>query len=315
MKINKILITGGFGFLGKKFVEYFLNKNIDVIVMEHPKSLLPNNFPQCEILRSDLTDRKFINELKVKNVEAVLHLAAQSSGPRSFSIPYDDININILGTMNLLEWCVNNEIDRFLFASSFVVYGDNKNKEILSESDYCFPKSIYANSKFSCENILQNWAQIKGIKWNALRMFNVYGPGQDITKSDQGVVGIFMNMLMKSNKVEVKGSLERFRDLIYIDDVIQAWDKCLHGKKYNQIYNVGSGVKTTFNHLIKSIARVLEKENKLELIELDGTPGDLMGCYADLNKINKDLNYEPKFNLSEGLNKMWNWVNNDVNER
>ena len=67
--------------------------------------------------------------------------------------------------------------------------------------------------------------------------------------------------------------------------------------------------------MIKSIARVLEKENKLELIELDGTPGDLMGCYADLNKINKDLNYEPKFNLSEGLNKMWNWVNNDVNER
>ncbi len=100
-----------------------------------------------------------------------------------------------------------------------------------------------------------NYAQPKGIRWNALRMFNVYGPGQDITKPDQGVVGIFMNMLLQRDDVQVKGRLDRFRDLIHIDDVVQGWDRCLHGGAYNQAFNLGTGDKTTFEGLIRSHRR------------------------------------------------------------
>lgn len=306
--MKKILITGGFGFIGARFVRHFQAKDIEVMVLEHPASKIPDGFPACEIVRADITDRSFIDTLKVTNVDAVLHLAAQSSGPRSFSIPEIDIKINVLGTLNTIDWCISNGIDRFLFASSFVIYGDHPDKELLNEETVCIPKSVYATSKLACEHLLTTYAQLKGIKWSALRMFNVYGPGQDITKPDQGVVGIFMNMLLKQDTVQVKGSLQRFRDLIHVDDVIQGWDLCLHSNVYNQSYNLGSGVKTTYQDLIVSLAKVLDKEKTLSIEELPGQPGDMMGCYADISKIKSQLGYSPKFDLESGLHNMYEWV-------
>jgi len=155
---------------------------------------------------------------------------------------------------------------------------------------------------------LTTYAQVKGIKWNALRMFNVYGPGQDITKGDQGVVGIFMNMLLKQDVVQVKGSLDRFRDLVHVDDVIQGWDLCLHSDIYNESYNLGSGTKTTYRDLIVSLAKVMGKEETLKLEELPGTPGDMMGCYADITKIKKQLQFSPKYDLESGIKDMYDWV-------
>jgi UDP-glucose 4-epimerase len=306
--INRIVITGGFGFIGARFVKHFQAKNIEVIVLEHPLSKIPDDFPECEILRGDITEREFINSVKVEGIDAVLHLAAQSSGPRSFSIPEIDIKINILGTLNTIDWCLANNIDRFLFASSFVIYGDHPDKEALDEKTNCLPKSVYATSKLACEHLLTTYAQLKGIKWNALRMFNVYGPGQDITKTDQGVVGIFMNMLLNQDVVQVKGSLERFRDLIHVDDVIQGWDLCLFSNEYNESYNLGSGAKTTYKNLIESLAKAMGKADKLKIEELSGTPGDMMGCYADISKIKSKLHFSPKYDVENGIKDMYDWV-------
>ena len=140
--INKIVITGGFGFIGSRFVRHFQSKNIEVVVLEHPLSKKPENFPDCEIIRGDITERKFIESVKADGVDALLHLAAQSSGPRSFSIPETDIKINVLGTLNTIDWCLANNINRFLFASSFVIYGDHPDKEALDEKTYYLPKSV-----------------------------------------------------------------------------------------------------------------------------------------------------------------------------
>ncbi len=128
MAINRILITGGFGFIGAKFVNHFKSKGLDVIVLEHPEAKIPEDFPECKVVRADITERSFIEKLKISGVDAVLHLAAQSSGPRSFTIPEIDIKINILGTLNSIDWCIENKIDRFLLASSFVIYGDHPEK-------------------------------------------------------------------------------------------------------------------------------------------------------------------------------------------
>ena len=308
--INKIVITGGFGFIGSRFVRHFQSKNIEVVVLEHPLSKKPENFPDCEIIRGDITERKFIESVKADGVDALLHLAAQSSGPRSFSIPETDIKINVLGTLNTIDWCLANNINRFLFASSFVIYGDHPDKEALDEKTYYLPKSVYATSKLACEHLLSTYAQVKGINWNALRMFNVYGPGQDITKGDQGVVGIFMNMLLKQDVVQVKGSLDRFRDLIHVDDVIQGWDLCLHTNKFNESYNLGSGTKTTFKGLIECLANIMGKSARLKIEQLPGTPGDKMGCYADISKIKSDLKFSPKYDLESGAKDMYEWVIN-----
>jgi UDP-glucose 4-epimerase len=307
-KAKKILVTGGFGFVGGLLVKHLLGRRHEVVVLEHPAARVPHDMRDLEVLRADIADEESMARARCGGVDAVMHLAAQSSGPRSFSIPAQDVKLNILGTVNTINWCAANNVERLLFASSFVVYGDHPDREALDENTACRPKSVYAASKLACEHMLMNLAQPKGIKWNALRMFNVYGPGQDITKPDQGVVGIFMNMLTTKDEVQVKGRLDRFRDLIFIDDVIQGWDRCLSSDAYNQSFNLGTGDKTTFETLIRSLADVMGKGDRLRINELPGMPGDMMGCVADLAKIRSALGYAPKVKLTEGLRRMYQWV-------
>jgi len=308
---KKVLITGGFGFVGARLAKHLDVKGIEVVILEQAGVTAPEGLDNFTVVRADITDALSMQKVKLSEVDAVLHLAAQSSGPRSFSVPHLDINLNIIGTLNVIDWCTDNDVSRLLFASSFVVCGDHPELEALSENTSCHPKSVYAGSKLACEHLLMNYAQPKGISWSALRMYNVYGPGQDITKPDQGVVGIFMNMLRQQDVVQVKGRLDRFRDLIYIDDVIQGWDLCLHSEAHNQILNLGTGKKTTYSELINLIAKTLGKAEKFTLEELPGTPGDMMGCFADLSKTRKYLSYAPKVELEQGVKLMWDWVSNN----
>ncbi|MHB8475462.1 MAG: NAD-dependent epimerase/dehydratase family protein [Steroidobacteraceae bacterium] len=309
--MSKVLITGGFGFVGTRLARNLRAGGVEVVVMEHPSAAVPAGLEDVQVLRVDITDEASLAGAKLAGVDAVLHLAAQSSGPRSFSIPVLDVKLNILGTLNIINWCVDNQIDRLIFASSFVVYGDHAGLVRLDENTPCRPRSVYATSKLACEHLLMNYAQPKGVRWNALRMFNVYGPGQDITKSDQGVVGIFMNMLVQSDVVQVKGSVARFRDLICIDDVIQGWERCIRSRAYNQAFNLGTGEMTTFEELIRSLAHVMNKSERLRIEELPGTPGDMNGCVADIARSHQVLGYSPQVRLSDGLQKMWKWVEGD----
>jgi UDP-glucose 4-epimerase len=289
-------------------VRYLLDKGLEIIVMEHPSVQVPRGLEGVQVLRADITDEASLAEAKYPGIDAVIHLAAQSSGERSFYEPVLDVRLNILGTLNIINWCIGNEVDRLLFASSFNVYGDHPGCELYHESMPCNPKSVYATSKLTCEHLLRNYAQPKGIRWNVLRMFNVYGPGQNITRSDQGVVGIFMYMLMKSDVVQVKGSLDRFRDLIYIDDVIQGWERVLHSQAYNQTFNLGTGVRTSFGKLIHTLAEVMGKSDRLVINQLEGTPGDMLGSVADITRIRDAVQYSPRYNLKDGLKEMWEWV-------
>jgi UDP-glucose 4-epimerase len=306
--MKKVVVTGGFGFVGSRMVRRLHAQGFEVAVLEHPAATPPHDLAGLELLRVDITDEASFAQARTGGIDAVLHFAAQSSGPRSFSIPVQDVKLNVLGTLNTINWCIENQIERLLFASSFVVYGDHPEREALDETVACHPRSVYATSKLACELLLANYAQPKGVRWNALRMFNVYGPGQDITKPDQGVVGIFMNMLRQGDEVQVKGSLKRFRDLIFIDDVIQGWERCLNGTAHNRVFNLGTGQKTTFAQLIYSVAAALGKTDRLRVQELPGTAGDMMGCVADLQDIEKELGFLPQVQLAEGLERMWSWV-------
>jgi UDP-glucose 4-epimerase len=309
--MKNIVITGGFGFIGKKLTDHLINNN-NVIILEHPDAIKPDSFPDVEVLPFDILSEDKNKFPGIENCDALIHLAAQSSGPRSFSIPEIDIKLNVLGTLNTINLCLKNNIEKILFASSFVVYGDHPEKESLDEETCCQPKSVYAGSKLAAEHLLKNYAGQKGIHWNSLRMFNVYGPGQDITKPDQGVVGIFLNMLLKSNTIDIKGSLDRFRDLVFVDDVVAAWSLCLEKGKKNRAYNVGSGQKITYHELILKIAEILGKKDQLNINQLDGTPGDLMGCFADTRLAKRDFGFDSKVDIQSGLEKMINSVLNSL---
>jgi UDP-glucose 4-epimerase len=306
--MKKVVVTGGFGFIGSRMVRHLRSKGLEVLVMEHPNALVPSGLEDVPVLRADITSEESLNSIRLSGVEAVLHLAGQASGERSFYEPVLDVRLNVLGTLNIINWCLANKIDRLLFASSFNVYGDHPESEIYHEGMECHPKSVYATSKLTCEYLLRNYAQPKGIRWNVLRMFNVYGPGQNITRSDQGVVGIFMYMLLKSDEVQIKGRLDRFRDLIYIDDVIQGWERVLFSQAYNQVFNLGTGIRTTFDDLIHATAEVMGKSDRLVIRQLEGTPGDMQGSVADISRIRDAVQYSPRYPLIIGLKEMWEWV-------
>ena len=138
-------------------------------------------------------------------------------------------------------------------------------------------------------------------------MFNVYGPGQDPKNVNLGMISIFLNMAKKEPRIKLKGSIKRFRDFIYIDDVVDAWYKLTIDKKnFNKIYNLGSGNKVTLKTLFNHIGEVLNKKISIQVEK--GTPGDFLGCYANINKIKKDLNFNPKVELKKGISKFNSWL-------
>ena len=135
-----------------------------------------------------------------------------------------------MSTINVINFARMNKIKKIIFSSTFTVYGNNK-KEKLAETENCNPQSFYAISKYSSERYLIKLCEKFKIKWNILRFFNVYGPGQDLSRTDQGIVSIFLDLIRNKNNIDVNGSLKRFRDLIYIDDVIKALTLTLKDKK------------------------------------------------------------------------------------
>ncbi len=302
----KLIVTGGRGYIGSRLVSRLLELGHEVVILDDLSTSINHKKSDSEFIKADITDLESLLKIKVAGADAVLHLAAQSSGPKSIEIPDKDISINILGTLNILKWCLQNDISRIIYASSFVVYGDHSNEKPIDECSSCEPKSIYALSKRYSERLLDIYAEHHQISWNVIRQFNVYGPGQDLTRSDQGMVSIFMNLIMNNSKIKVQGSLDRYRDFIHINDVIQGWELCLKNNKPNQIFNLGSGKKTTIRDLIENIRICFDKE--IEVFEEGNTPGDILGCHADIEKIKKLLGFKPKFNIKDGVEDMSNWV-------
>ena len=308
---KKILITGGLGFIGNKLIKK-ISKKYEICILDNFYTSFTKIIKGVKVIKCDLTDYKSLKKIKISNIDSVVHLAGQSSGPKSFNIPELDLKLNLISTINIINFCKKNKIKKIIFSSTFAVYGDVKDKEKISENEKCDPKSFYAISKYASEKYLVQLCNKYKINWNILRFFNVYGPGQDLSRTDQGIVSIFLDLIRNNNKIKVNGSLKRFRDLIYIDDVINSIILTMKNKKYtNKIYNVGTGKKTTVHELIKKISKLYNKDKILRVSISNSTPGDILGCYADIKKIKKDLNFTPLTNLTKGLELFKHWAENN----
>lgn len=310
--MENILITGGLGFIGSTIAKKLSLKNYHITIIDNFNTNIVTNIDNCEIIKADITDLDSLKKIKINKIDTILHLAGQSSGPASVENPIYDVKCNIIGTLNLLEFAKIIKINRFLFASTFAVYGDPINNDCLSENDPTNPKSVYGISKLACENYIKALSPVYEFNWNILRMFNVYGNGQDLTRDDQGIVSIFTKLIKESTNIPVKGSLERFRDLVHIEDIISAWMLCIENKNfYNKIYNVGFGKPITIKELINEIALQYNKFNKIKIIETEMTIGDILGCYANIDSISNDLGYKPNINLKKGIQIFKKWVDSN----
>lgn len=306
---KKVLITGGLGFIGSKICKTLLKKNYEVIILDNLLSNTSKKIKNCKLIKVDITNFKSLQKIKIQNIDTVIHLAAQSSGPRSFIYPDEDVNINIIGTINIIKFCNSKNVKKIIFASSFTVYGNQK-KSRVSEKLNCNPISFYAVSKFACENYIRILCEKFKIDWTILRLFNVYGPGQDMARTDQGIVSIFLNLVKKNSIIKIKGSRNRFRDLVFIEDVSNAFLHCIKKRQLtkNQIFNLGTGKKVFVHEMINKIASLYNKKVKIK--EVGFTPGDIHGCYSESTKLKK-TGFNFQFNFEKGLKIFKNWFDNE----
>ena len=300
-----ILITGVAGFIGSHVAKRFIDEGYKVIGIDNLSNGDIKNIPkEVDFLNIDLVNPNSINLIPPK-CEYILHLAGQSSGELSYKNPIDDLNKNTISTLNLINYGIDNKVKKFLLASSMSVYGDfDCTLKGVKENDILEPKSCYGIGKLSSEKYLKVFKQ--KLPFIFLRMFNVYGPGQDMNNMKQGMVSIFLSQAIKYGEISVKGSLSRFRDFIFIDDVVEAWFRAtFYDKALNEAINIGTGKKTTVNMLIESIKKI----TKVDYIKVEkGTPCDQLGIYADNTKLKEILNLNPQVKLENGLKTFYNWA-------
>jgi UDP-glucose 4-epimerase len=303
------LITGIAGFIGSAIARRLIENGYRVVGIDNFLTGLKENVPRdAEFLELDISKAEELKALDKFKFDAVLHLAAQTSGEISFDDPPKDLMINSLGTLNLLQYCKDREdIKRFLYASSVTVCGDSEVNPI-PITQPTNPKSYYGITKLAAENYVTVFS--KHLDTTVLRMYNVYGPGQNMENTKQGMVSIYLYFLMKGKPITVKGSGDRFRDFIYIDDVVSAWVKAIdEPKTYGKKYNLGSGDKTTVEKLLNLLAEKWGQPN-YPIEYAPGTPGDAHGSQADIEETKDDLNWKPEMSIEEGIEKTVEWVRN-----
>lgn len=302
------MITGGAGFIGSHLGKRLVDEGWKVYVVDNLSTGFESNIPAgVEFINLDFSKNDFTSHLPAVPIDVVFHLAAQSSGEISFDDPAYDLQTNTASTVLLLQWCVQHGIKRFFFTSSMSIYGDQPHDFSVGENAPITPKSFYGVGKLASEKYMSLYA-LQGINATAYRLFNVYGPGQNMKNIRQGMVSIFLAYMHEKREILVKGPLQRFRDFIYIQDVIDCFMHCLDDPvTFGKSYNVGTGVKTTIEQLLAEMIRIYG-HSEIKVKRIEGTPGDQFGVYADISKIQNETGWSPQVSLDIGLRKMINWM-------
>ena len=299
------LVTGGAGFIGSHLANHLLARGARVVIADNMLTGDSANVPKnAKFVYIDLANENHYYRLDFCRPKAVFHLAGQSSGEISHDSPINDLDINTKATILLANWALGQACRRFLYASSVSVYGDGRPDTAMSEQDMPQPKSFYACSKLASENYLKVFGSAYGMEVTSFRLFNAYGPGQNMANMKQGMVSIYLAYVLHRDTIEVKGSLERYRDFVYVSDIIDLFVRCLDEERsFGEIINVGTGRRTRVRELIDLILQATGRPDfPLEI--LPGTPGDAFGSYADMSYVKQILGWTPKIQLEEGIKKM-----------
>jgi UDP-glucose 4-epimerase len=306
--MEKILVTGVAGFIGSYVATRFLTEGYSVVGIDDLSNGRIENVPAgLEFIQGDLALPSTIARIP-RDCRKILHLAGQSSGEISFDDPVADLEKNTVSTLNLIRFGLENNIERIVYASSMSVYGAVENKPV-SENQVCCPLSCYGIGKFASEGYLRVYqSKLPSV---SLRMFNVYGPGQDLGNLRQGMVSIYLAQALSRGQIEVKGSTDRFRDLIYIDDVAEAWFRAAtYSSALGQTLNVGTGVKTTVGALLEQVCTHVPGAT---YYVKGATPGDQSGIFADVSMLNQCLRMNSFTPLDVGLRKFTDWARKSIN--
>ncbi|MCI8799448.1 MAG: NAD-dependent epimerase/dehydratase family protein [Lachnospiraceae bacterium] len=306
------LVTGAAGFIGAEIARELLKQGRQVVTIDNLSTGAEEHIPENVIfIKGDTFDKEVLEKLEKYNIENIYHIAGQSGGITSYDDPVYDMNSNIKSTLLLLDYAAEHKCQSFIYASSMAVYGDENQCPIIEETAIIKPNTFYGIGKMASENYMRIYAEQFGIKCTALRFCNIYGPGQNMENLRQGMVSIFMSQAIKNKHIHVMGSEKRFRDFVYIDDVVRACIMATDGKEKERfnVYSIATNRKTTVEELIRLIQKVMPFEVSVEY--KGSTPGDQFGVYCSYELIKKNLGWTPKIDLQNGLAKMSGWALSD----
>jgi UDP-glucuronate 4-epimerase len=243
-----------------------------------------------------------MNDIAGQGADIIVHLAAKAGVRPSIEQPlaYADVNIN--GTVAMLEAARQNRVSKFVFGSSSSVYGNNKKIPFSEDDNVDFPISPYAATKKAGELICHTYHHLYEIAMTCLRFFTVYGPRQ---RPDLAIHK-FARLIEQGKPIPVYGDGSMKRDFTYIDDIINGTMACLDKCEGYHIYNLGESRPLSVSDLIKELEKALGKKATIEYLPLQ--PGDVEQTYADVTKAVKDLGYNPKTHISDGLKRFVDWL-------
>jgi len=291
--MKRALVTGGAGFIGSHLADALLLNDYDVVVLDN-ESTGSTGFRE--------------------NVpEQAKYVQGDISTIRSFDHPNADLNTNVVGTLKMLEACMQNRVPRFLYASSMTCYG-HPDEIPTSENTPSVPISYYGITKYAAERYVLSTALRNDLDFDfhatAFRMFNVYGERQSLENPYQGVMAIFIANLLHNEPIAIHSDGKQTRDFVYIDDVVDAWMSAVEKPQaYGGVFNLGTGEGISINQLVDQILWANGKDRANHPVRYGPErPGDQKHMKADISKAMSVLNWSPKISLAEGMEKTIQWA-------
>jgi UDP-glucose 4-epimerase len=302
----KVLVTGGAGFVGSHVVDKIVGSGYSVRVIDNLSEGKLSNIGghlkngRVRFFNGDVRDAELVKKC-IRDVDAVVHLAAVTSVPFSFANPSLTFDVNVNGTVNLLNACVETKVKRFVFVSSCSVYGDPCYLPI-DEIHPTSPLSPYAVSKLEGEEHCRNHQEQYGLSTVVLRLFNVYGPRQGLN-AYSGVVTRFLDQVRKRMPLVIFGDGLQTRDFVHVWDAAEAVLKALENTNVaGEVFNIGFGRATSVNSLAKSVLNLVGAS--LGIVYEKPRAGDIKTSFADISKAEQQLDYRPIVPLEKGLRSL-----------
>ena len=312
--MEKVLITGGAGFIGSHLAQVLLESSWDVTVVDnfdpfYPKATKTTNiltaqkFSNFHFVEADIRDYETLRARAGGVYDVIVHLAAKAGVRPSILKPDEYLDTNVKGTQNMLNFARQFGIKQFVFASSSSVYGVNK-RVPWSETDHVLlPISPYAGTKVSCELMGHVYAHLFDVRFVALRFFTVYGPRQ---RPDLAIHK-FARMMLEGSPIPVYGDGSTRRDYTYIDDIVRGVIAAMHyDRSRYDVINLGNSRTVSLIEMISALEEALNK--RAELSFEPEQPGDVPVTYADVSKAKELLGYEPKVPFDAGIRNFVSWL-------
>ncbi len=310
--MSKIVVTGGAGFIGSHLCEALLGDQHDVIALDsfddfYDPAVKRRNLETASkssrftLVEGDIRDERFVEDVFGGGIEIVVHLAARAGVRPSIEQPLVYQDVNVRGTLVVLEACRSRAIGKLVFASSSSVYGNSKKIPFAESDPVDDPVSPYAATKKAGELLCHTYHHLYGIAISCLRLFTVYGPRQ---RPDLAIHK-FARLIEAGKPIPMFGDGSMTRDFTYIDDIIDGITRAIRNCSGFHIYNLGESKPVSVNELVALLEQIMGKKAIIERHPLQ--PGDVNRTYADVTRACRDLGYEPSTDLRTGLTRFVHW--------